>query len=396
MHGLTARAILPSMRRPYPWFGILSLLLLTGCSAVDPFASYSGVNLISSVPLSSWTADQSSTYMIFEPVNAAAPAGGSSEVYRLEIRNLVADGDFSRSTVGSAPNGWTYSGSGTLATVDGSAAHAISGNTMHLSTANAAERVIFDLRDATWGVRDGLLENATYNLLFDYRSSASLVSEFRQAAIADDSLRTWRAWGGADGSSSSPSFDHLNAFPGTTLVGQSEVSVGSQSIACFDFGSLSPALLQTQEAYVDDFRVVRTDIPCRARLLLNREGSASLTLAPGGYTFSIYVRADPDAGSTASRFAAEAVSLGIVRKTTVSTDNVVTDGFQETFTNGSNGLDFSSWTQLSVTLDAGETDPGNTTTTYELSVAPTDDLHAANGMDCGSILVSAPSLTLVY
>ncbi|MGA2977031.1 MAG: hypothetical protein ABSF77_17120 [Spirochaetia bacterium] len=389
------------MRRSAAWLCVFAALLLAGCApATDPFASYRGVNLIAGISLSKWAADQGAAYMTFEPVSAAAPSGGSTDVYRLEIRDLVPDGDFEQSAVGLGANGWTAINGGglpdTLEVIDGAAAHAISGHTMHFSTNQVADLISFDLRGATWGARDGFLANATYNLLFEYRTDAPLVFEYHtRTSLPDSQICTWRVGGGASGATSDPSFDNLNEFPGALYAGQSEIAVDGESNALCAFGSIDPTLGQPQEAYIDNFRVVRTDIPCRARLLLHRQGDTSQPLLAGQYTFSVYVRSDPDVGTIPDRFASSSVSLGMLRRTPVSTDTVVTSGWQQAFQNGQDGLDFSSWTKLSIPLEAEETDPGNSATTLELSVGPTDDTHGAEGKDCGSILISSPSLELV-
>lgn len=370
---------------------------MAGCApATDPFAAYRGVNLIASISLSKWAADQGAAYMTFEPVSAAAPSGGSTEVYRLEIGNLVPDGDFEQSAEGPSANGWTATGGDTLEVIDGAAAHAISGHTMHFITYDPDDLISFNLRDATWGARDGFLANAAYNLLFEYRTDKSLVFEYHtQTSLPDSQIHSWQVGGGASGATTNPSFDNLNEFPGTSNPGLSEIAVDGESTALCAFGSIDPTLGQPQEAYIDNFRVVRTDIPCRVRLLLRRQGDTSQPLLAGQYTFSVYVRSDPDVGTTPNRFASSSVSLGILRRTPVSTDTVVTSGWQQTFQNGQNGLDFSSWTKLSITLEGDETDPGNSATTLELSIGSTDDTRGSAGKDCGSILMSSPSLELV-
>ena len=381
--------------------GLLTLLVLVGCGPVtDPFAAYRGVNLIADIPLSRWATDQGPAFMTYEAVTSAAPPIGSADVYRLEIRNMVGDGDFEQSPVASGANGWidvnNGGGADTLEVIGGAAAHAISGNTMHLATDHPADLISFDLRDATWGARDVFLSNASYNLLFDYRTNGPLVFEYHTAAsLPDQALHSWQLGGGAGGSMQNASFDNLNAFPGASLAGQSEITVGAEASAECSFGSIDPLSFHpSQEAFIDNFRVVRTDIESRARLLLKREGDTPQPLVPGQYTFSVYVRSDPDVGTTPNRFAAHRISLGILRSTTVTTGTVVTTGWQKAFREGEGGLDFSAWTKLSITLEAGETDPGASDSTLELSICPTDDTLGAAGKDCGSILVSTPSLEL--
>lgn len=104
------------------------VLLLSGCQinsifgipfgADQGFARYAGVNLISSngFDSGSWAVDQGATYMSFQSVaasltgdNSQLPSGTSNAIYRLEIKNLVPDGDFESDTVGAAPATWTLS-----------------------------------------------------------------------------------------------------------------------------------------------------------------------------------------------------------------------------------------------------------------------------------------------
>jgi hypothetical protein len=380
---------------------VLAVVVLIGCKPVaGPFDDYRGVNLIGDLSLSRWTLDQGAEFMTCETVTSVPPPISSADVHRLEIRNLVVDGDFEQSPVGPGANGWTSVNGGglvdTLEVIGGVSAHAINGHTMHVKTDCLADLIGFNLRDAAWGARDGFLSHESYNLLFDYRCNGPLVFEYHTAAsLPDQRLHAWKLGGGPGGSMQIASFDNLNAFPGTFSVGQSEVAVGAEANAECSFGSIDPLKGKAQEAFIDNLRVVRTDIDCRARLSLKRESDTVQPLVPGQYKFSLYVHSDPDVGTTPNRFGAHRISLGILSCTTVATGTVATTSWSKAFHEGEDGLDFAVWTRLSITLEAGETDPGASDSTLELSICPTDDTLGAAGKDCGSILVSAPSLELI-
>ena len=141
---------------------------------------------------------------------------------------------------------------------------------------------------------------------------------------------------------------------------------------------------QVQSGHIDDFRVVRTDIPLRLRINLpwaDSERPGGLPLVSGWYEFTVWVRSDPDAVSTENRFAGGDVTIGIENQMAVFPD---TDS----------PLDMNGWAEISmvtfVQIDAPD-DPAEHV--LELSVSPAD-IKYANSRDSGSILVTFPGLKL--
>jgi len=109
------------------FFGLAALFIMafgiSTCQQTDLFPEYRGTNLINSIPFADWTPDQTDPYMNYEQVTGTGyepPSGHSgAEVYRLEIKNLISNGDFETSTVGAAPAGWTaYNGGGAVDTLE--------------------------------------------------------------------------------------------------------------------------------------------------------------------------------------------------------------------------------------------------------------------------------------
>ncbi|RKX84217.1 MAG: hypothetical protein DRP57_06375, partial [Spirochaetes bacterium] len=133
----------------------LSALSLSTCKQTDLFSEYRGTNLLDGIPFTTWVPDQTGPYMNYEEESGTGCEPPSDhpgeEVYRLEIKNLIPNGDFEATTAGAAPLGWTaYNGGGTgsdtLEVIDsgnlggGEAAGLIDNKTMHFATDNAADR----------------------------------------------------------------------------------------------------------------------------------------------------------------------------------------------------------------------------------------------------------------
>ena len=177
--------------------GAAVAVTLASCAFVDAFAAYRGVDLVASAQLADWTPDDP-TYLRYELV-AESPPVASAGVYRLELRNLIANGDFDTDAIGP----WASNSRGGLAdmvdVVFGGTGEPIDGNTMRMITDDAADVVEFDLSSAL----DGFVGGAAYTVKFDYRTAPStLVFEYRddvQCQLAGAMCRTWRAGGGDDG-----------------------------------------------------------------------------------------------------------------------------------------------------------------------------------------------------
>ena len=127
------------------------LLFIISCEQ-DPtiLTEYEGVNLIANKGFDSpdWNPDQGATYMTFEEVTGVSlPAGVTgAAVYRLEIKNLVDDGEFEVGAIGTTPAGWSATGS---ATFEVSNVAVQSGNSLLFNNPARADTVEFDLLTLT-------------------------------------------------------------------------------------------------------------------------------------------------------------------------------------------------------------------------------------------------------
>ncbi|GAH76516.1 unnamed protein product, partial [marine sediment metagenome] len=155
---------------------------------------------------------------------------------------------------------------------------------------------------------DGFVQNSFYLIRFDYRTESALIFEFNDETA---SLSWWKIFGGIDGGAAGMSFDNIVAFPPGKLEGKfPNETVGSAANYDYTFGSLDLNNSQPQEGYIDNFRLIKTDISHKIRLFLSRSGDTLEPLISGSYRFSVYVKVDPSAG-TINRFSAGRVTLGI-------------------------------------------------------------------------------------
>ena len=387
---------------------------LSTCKQIDLFPEYRGTNLLDDISFTSWVPDQTTPYMNYEQVSGTGyepPIDHpSAEVYRLEIKNLIPNGDFEASTVlaapaaTAAPAGWTLVNGGgnpdTLEVIDsgnlgingGVAGGLIDNKTVHFAMDNAADRVDFDLRDAANGTVDGFLKNASYLARFNYRTDGALIFEFNDTVI---SLDWWKFFGGENGGKTNIKLANLLEFPPGELKGSfPETTVGDAADYYSTFGSLVTANSGPQKGYIDNVRLIRTDLMYKLRITLSYMDDTTEPLISGYYRFSVYVKSDPDAGSN-NRFASDRVCIGITGGGVSSGGT----GFDESsfssyaqYYDGQDGEDFSNWSEISVDLALQV--PNSSSRVMELSICPTDDSQGTLAMNAGSILISSPRLEM--
>ena len=375
-----------------------SALSLSTCKQTDLFSEYRGTNLLDGISFTTWVPDQTGPYMNYEQVSGTGYEPPSDlpgeEVYRLEIKNLIPNGDFEATTAGAAPLGWTaYNGGGTV-TLDviDSGSGQIYGKTMHFAMDNAASRVYLNLRDVSYGSADGFKADASYLIHFDYKTKNSIIFEYNTGTV-DQYTTRWKGGGGINGSLSNPSITNTINFPASEIEGAFPDITANMDNQYYSFGSLEQG--QVQEGYVDNFRLIRTDLSYKLRLHLNYADDTVEPLISGYYRFSIYVKEDPSVGTIYNRFASDRVCIGITGGG-VSSDGT---GFDESsfsnytqYYNGQDGQDWSAWTKISV--DLALQIPNSSSRAMELSICPTDDSKGSLNMDVGSILISSPSLEM--
>lgn len=371
------------------------LLLLSTCKQIDLFPEYRGTNLIENIPLANWVPDQATTtpYMNYEQVTGTGYEPPSdhtaAEVYRLEIKNLIPNGDFETGV--SPPPGWTLFPGGDTLEVVNSGSGQISGNTMHFALNDAADRVDYDTRGAN-PVTDGFLKNASYLIRFNYRTNGSLVFEFNDTA---NSIDWWKFYGGDNGGTNNITLTNLLEFPPGELKGSfPEQTVGDNVDYYFSFGSMDSNNSGPQEGYIDNVRLIRTDLTYKLRLDLSYQGDTAEPLISGDYRFSIYVKDDPSAGSN-NRLTSNRVCIGITGGGVASVGTTFDESsfsVYRQYYNGLDGEDWSNWSKVSVDLVLQI--PNSSSRVMELSICPTDDSQGSLNMDVGSILISSPSLEM--
>ncbi len=369
---------------------LVFLSALLSCAREDPFPEYRGVNLIANHGFGAdWVSDQSLPYMVFEEASADAGSAppSSGAVYRLEILNLMPNGDFESTTVGQHPLGWTATDSDVTYYVseNKNAEFAIEGKSLYLTFPKSDSRLNFDLRNTNTGLSDGFKEGATYLWRFLFRSEKEkLITEINNNADAAGILTTWnqsRVGTEAD----------IQTFPASNIA-YPEVSVnqGFQNYY-FCIGTLSYE--QTpQTAGIDNIRITRTDLPYMIRLGLLYSETGRLPLLSGTYRFGVYIKADSKVTPAyPNRFPAQAVSLGIDSSASGMLSPAV---YKPT----DSGVDWSDWTfvsgefrlQIDPPASGAENEPVIT-----LFLSPSNYVNGFWGKDIGSILIADPYLEFV-
>jgi hypothetical protein len=382
-----------------------SLLLFTGCpQGPGPYANYVGVNLIADQVLfgfpvaARWTADAAAVYEDFAFEGSALPPGApaGAEVWRLEMKNLVPNGDFEVGAVGLPPAGWTFIDGGligpvSLEIIDGLQPESLDGQTLYLKCMDKAfDMIDFDVRAAA---ADGFLQDNTYLVRFDYRTNKDRIAfEYNNLPVLPlpEGAWTWNVDGDAG-----PTFTGRYAFPPPNIV--PTVTVGPAAEQHYTFNSLLLSAAHKVEAYVDNLRLIRTNETYFARMSI-ADGEAALPLVSGTYRFSIWVKLDPSATPvTFNRFATHAVELSLKRTYQTSAGEVSTLTAVRSFHDGVGGFDLAggAWQQVSVELTGREWQTTGATVSMEIGISPTDETLGATSMDCGSVLVAAPILELL-
>jgi hypothetical protein len=398
----------------------LAGMVMWSCSL--DWSEYTGVNLIADRGFDyqaasselQWTADRTeSYYMNFEhPSETAAldtdglPSGTSSDgIYRLEIPNLVPNGDFENSTdviggtAGLQPQNWSEGGgsidpatsyfyevfdaSGTTQKAEPS--RALYGNSLYFTNRNN-EQILYDLSN----LEDGFIEYSTYTVHFELRSTYATNYEYNDGISTPYTSTPWVF--------ARSSTYEIRSFPPQLLDPQFTARSGT---GYFSIGLLETSIAEAlQIGYIDNFRIVRADMRSYIYILIPAAGEESTTpaLLDGAYEFSVYIRQDPT-NTTGSipvnnRMPASAVSLCAGYR--VGTDGIsFNSGPPTVFKADAEDADWSQWTKVTAYVEIQLSDvyaaPGETVY-LELMIAPTDTSLAGLNRDAGSLLVAAPYL----
>lgn len=352
---------------------VLFLLVLTGCPFGDYYEEYRGINLIEAHPfsLTDWTIpdDPTNLYMDFTAVTALDAGGttdlppGTADIYRLEIKNLIPNGDFE---TGALP-GWVPTGGTMLpSNVAGSA---IEGWSLYFDL-QQTEMVNYNLKT---NLTDNFVSNATYALRFDFRTyNRFSVFEYNDGTL-NNKILNWTI---------EPGNGSVRSFPFSNFI--YIVTATTDPALYFTIGSRVEDEQEVQNGYIDNIRITRHNLDKYVILSLPYSLDGRPDLISGTYHFSVYLKSEEVNQVTPTilnRFKASSVSLRISGQS----DSTVTYTKNETFT------PTTAWTKIETELFIQIDPPTDTSSAVmELAISPSDP----HNPDIGSVLIAAPSLIL--
>ncbi|MCL2480273.1 MAG: hypothetical protein FWF38_01035 [Spirochaetaceae bacterium] len=297
------------------------------------------------------------------------PGGAADDISRLEIFNLVIDGGFEESTRSPA---WTWTDPN--ADID----HKNGALPPHY-IANATGNCFYYHFDATpppnaeinfdlGSVKDTFLENKKYTIRLKFFKERSLsITKFKFNDERGWDVRAEREWTGMIGG--------YTKFP-DAYADNSEV-VARSPISGNTFRIIHDN--HNVEGYIDDLRVVRSDIDYYLSFTVPYSDAGRPNLQPGTYRFSVWFKAEEttDVSPNEDRFNSSRVSLGIGKPPSVAT----VTGFDSSLISGT-------WRQLSVQKFIQIRDGDE----LLLLISPADKTSGSNTIDVGSVLIAYPEL----
>ena len=410
-------------------------LMAAGCSSPSLFSEYSDESFLSRSSFSddAWqlmpdydfeSGTSATDYMAYSKVSSSGgPDGGP--VYRLEIKNLLKNGDFED---GNGVDWFHYdepsqtfnADAGTTVPTDFQVSDAFGVN-LELDNYTAYFNIS---RDETIGIilsnngtndafrnPDTYITDKNYVFSYDYRAiSLSSYFEPNWTTSSGNALGSYEfeVLGGPSGSDEGRSLDNYNYFP---PLDPSSASASQQNLIkaqndtdtdVFIIATDSP-----QSGYIDNITFVRDtdgDFDLRLRLKMDINHRSDLDLIPGYYKFSVYVKAENS--GTNNVFDADRVELGIngydddnsmlVEDTMVFYKTSELHNLYSQSGESFQGNWSSSWVQLSFASDQLIQLPDiSENPVMELTISPsnpgTSDV-GWNRLDAGSILISEPTL----
>jgi len=310
-------------------------ILMFACKAPDLFSEYDEESFLSSTSLQSdnWqlmpdytfeTGTTAADYMDFSQVSSSGgPDGGP--VYRLEIKNLLKNGDFE---TGSILPWSTYNISTGSLSIINSGTYAIDNDTARYSL-GSNEWAYIKMASA-FVEPNTYIPNSSYKFKYDYRTGSPVNLFFvpqwdtssTDPQLGDYSL--YSAYGGSGGSSNFPSETIRNSYPSLdpTIVDTKITNVFTASTIVAD-DTLSFAGT-AQGGSFDNFRIVRSpkgDFDLKLRLKMNIDHNPDIDIIPGFYKFSVWVKQENVSAMT-NVFNADRVELGIQAYDTENKQNV--------------------------------------------------------------------------
>jgi hypothetical protein len=392
-------------------------MLMVSCDPVDLFAEYRGVNLINSFQFSEelvaaavddgWQADWgwneatqstvANNYMIFIRLNgtttptlgvaqgygglpAFAPDGDPVLVYRLEILNQFANGDFEN--IGTATANFNTVAGGPTITANAAPDFLGTGNSIELDSAyNDIYYIDLAARINTWAV------DQEYVFHFDYypRSVQTYFFQFDDGSNVPDYLNQITIGARSETALS---------FPGVTEDEKDNYLQASNSYDRWYFGRVDGQTAFFSQ--IDNVRFVRSDVGYAARLQIPyTDPDSGLTLVQGGsYVFSIYVhKDDPAEIGGNNRFFAQTINItirdiygGVSERTTATQDFDIS------------GLG-AGWVKITMAAEnlvkAIPADPAEPMLEVAITASGLSSGNASSyALDAGSVLIALPELKL--
>ena len=399
-HGPRRETRVPMALRPT----VLLLLSLTlvSCDFADPFAEYRSEDILTSrgMTLAMWgpgylpgTMPTNGFPYISLEVLAPAEYGTAqglpdgADVYRLELLNLLPDGDFERAVpdAGNRPPFWELVENPTPFYV----AHDDNpgfgtGNYLDFTVSTGALGRI----DLGEHLKDELVGGGIYHiqfetirrsttayLAFDYGDEPPETSD-RVSYLEVDNLE-WEF--DTEGKPDTPK----ERFPGTGLFERPGTFYASDSGTGFFYVGSPRIGVRASSGYLDNVRIGRVDILPHWALILSSDTETGLPLVPGRYRFRIFVKSEIDSQVTPSpdglnRFRSKQISIG-------ANNSFVTISAAEAEWNAGR------WVEV---IREFELSPADVTRSPALAIQITPS--SIDTPAVGSILISSPVLELVF
>lgn len=426
-----------------PLVPVLSLLVLTGCTlSTDYFGEYRGVNLLGNydfdavdsggAPKWKLAPSTSSDFMTWERIGptstdpardtaASVPTvgpDGVSPVYRVEIKNLIPNGDFedaSKTGDGQTtlPAFWSTSDylsnpvaiaslikfgpSPSTTALPG----ALDGRALGWSASQAGDQLRLDLHAGAVSLATNAWSASRYRFrsdlinvsdkfevgLFLYTSAGAKVDRSERTSSARLQPGDWTV----STLLADNSADHTSRFGVSEFfLTETDPSLLSTEGRILVFGANDA--LTPYAAVIDNLRLVPDDQVLGVQAVFPRLDSGTKPLLPGSregmYVFSVFVRNDPTA-NTLNRFSPADVSIVLKARTKAGDKS---DGSKPSGLRPAGG--WSTWTKLTFNLgfdfvnNDQELAGANALT---ITISPTSG--SAGHPDAGSLLISQPVLT---
>lgn len=380
---------------------LLALVVLAaGCEWTDPFAEYRGVNLVTdrgaSVDGFAETYGDGSDpgvghdYITITGGLTAAeygattglPSGVEGTIRRVEIPNLLPNGDFEATVPPATPAGWTIVESvpGTLVfdAVDTADPLTITNHSVDFAII-PGDLAAFDLTN----LADGLVASAAYHFSFDFRRDdiTTEITVGYSNGDPDPANTVWfERWVGDPYGSLSP------PLPIETLPSPSPQELDLETIFVSQEGAFPQYLTlgslvrnpAFQSGYLDNWSVGRLDNLPHLTLTLAADPATGLDIAAGDYEFSVYVKSEIDSQvtpTTQNAFRPGQILLG--------KDNVF-----ELFARADAGWSATEWARVSTMVRVSRVDLADGQIELQLTLA------TADAPAVGRILIANPSLEL--